>query len=264
LVGLSTLLVACVPIRAQEPKPSQPPRAATPQPKAGAEAPAEAVGRLVEHLRQHPAQRSLKANVGRLYAIDVRNGEAILIADASVRGLHAFGPPTWSHDGRRILYDAFPQGQMHSAHLKAIELAEGRPTVTDLGPGNCPSFSPDDKRIMFYLSPNALVDTKGGVCVMQADGSQRSSLGAEGRPRWSPDGHRIMIISWSAPHEVTLMDARPEKSADLQIPGQNIYAAPSWASPDIIVADIGSEGSGDAIALIDVTNPQEGKVKEVL
>lgn len=265
VIGLALLSVVCRPTPAQETRPNPPaPRAPGEQDRGGA-TPDAGAGRLVRALREHPVPRpAVDDGLGRIYAIDLQSGEVTLVADESVRGLTACGSPTWSHDGGRILFDAFPRGQSHLAHLKAIELVAGRPQVVDLGPGNCPTFSPDDKRIAFVLNPGALADARGGVWMMQADGSGRHRLGADGRPRWSPDGRRLMLIGWSTPFDVTLMDAKPERSGVLQLAGRSIYATPSWAGPGTIIAFVGSEGRGDTLALIDVEEPQGGKVKEVL
>jgi hypothetical protein len=265
VIRLVLLTVVCRTILAQEPEPNRlAPRVPGKQDSEKMTPDAE-VSRLVRALREHPVPRpAVDDGLGRIYAIDVETGEVTLIADESARGLTACGSPTWSHDGRRILFDAFPRGSMHLAHVKSIEPVAGRPQVADLGLGNCPTFSPDDKRIAFIRNPGAVTDTPGGVWMMQADGTGRHRLGADGRPRWSPDGHCLMLIGWSTPFEVTLMDAKPEKSGVLRFAGNGIYATPSWAGPGTIVAFVGAEGRGDTLALIDVGEPQRGKVKEVL
>ena len=145
-------------------------------------------------------------------------------------------------------------------HLKAIEPGEGRPSVTDLGTGNCPSFSPADDRIAFLSNADG-VET--GVWLMKADGSGRRLLGDYGRPSWSPEGRQLMIISFTHPRQVTLMDANPEKSGVLRLPDDQIHADPSWAGEGTIVAAIGAT-EGDTLALIDVSDPSRPGVKEVL
>jgi hypothetical protein len=98
---------------------------------------------------------------------------------------------------------------------------------------------------------------------MNADGSNRRLLGDYGKPMWSPDGRQLMIISFDDIRQVTLMDANPEKSGILRLPGQQIYSDPSWAGERTIVAVIGPT-EGDTVALIDVSDPSQAKVKEVL
>jgi len=192
--------------------------------------------------------------------LDLSNGEVTLIADQPDPKLTHCGSSTWSHDGRRILFDATPGTQWALTHLKAIESGEGRPRMTDLGTGNCPTFSPADDRIAFLSNADGV---ESGVWLMNADGSGRRLLGDYGRPAWSPNGRQLMIISFSNPRQVTLMDANPEKSGVLQLPDDQIYADPSWAGEDTIVAVIGPT-EGDTLALIDVSDPPRPRVKEVL
>jgi Tol biopolymer transport system component len=132
--------------------------------------------------------------------------------------------------------------------------------VTDLGAGNCPTFSRDDDRIAFLSNADGV---ESGVWLMKADGSERRLLGAYGTPKWSPAGRQLMIISFDVPRQVTLMDANPEKSGALQLPDHKIYSNPSWAGEGTIVAAIGPT-EGDTIALIDVTESPHAKVKQVL
>ena len=147
--------------------------------------------------------------------------------------------------------------------MQRVELVAGVPTVTNIGAGNCPTFSVDDKRIAFMLG-HAVEDAAPGVWLMQADGKGRRRLGDVGRPKWSPDGKQLMLIDASYPPEVTLMDVKSEKSARLELAGSRFYSTPSWAGSDTIVALIGTNGDGDRLALIDVSEPSKAKVKEVL
>jgi Tol biopolymer transport system component len=96
---------------------------------------------------------------------------------------------------------------------------------------------------------------------MHADGSERRPLGSYGRPRWSLDGHQMMITGFSLPYRVTIMDVDPEKSGRLEIPDNPILSVPSWMADRTLIAVI---GSNDTIALIDTSRPSEARVKEVL
>jgi hypothetical protein len=99
---------------------------------------------------------------------------------------------------------------------------------------------------------------------MKIDGSDRRVLGGEGQPRWSPDGHQFLIIGSTDPCSVTVIDDRPgQKSGLLQIPNLKIFSVPSWSGTGTIVAVVG-EDNADTIALVDVTDPEQAKVKEVL
>ncbi len=262
LLGLFALLAGFGTAQAQEPKTPERPKVAAPKPKDDKEPPEKAVSRLVEQLRLHPARPSTAEKRYALYLIDLATGELTLVADQPDPGLTYCGSATWSHDGRRIAFDATPWTEWSLSRLKTIEIADGRLAVSDLGFGNCPTFSPAGDRIAFLNNSN-VGGAESGVWLMQADGSQRRMLGEYGRPRWSPDSRQFMIVSFSKPCEVTLMDVRPEKSGVLRVPGQNLFPVPSWTGEGTIVTVLGPD-VGDTIALVDVTNPAEGKVKEIL
>jgi Tol biopolymer transport system component len=262
LLGLFALLAGFGRGLAQEPKTTAPPKAAAPKPNDGKETPDEAVSRLVEQLRLHPPKPTTAADRLALYMIDVEKGEASLIADQPDPGLNRCGSPEWSHDGKRIIFDAMALNQVPSTHLKVIELVDGKLAMTDLGLGNCPTFSPTDDRIAFLNNSNA-AGAGMGVWLMQADGSQRRALGDYGRPKWSPDSRQFFIVGFDLIRQVTLMDVRPEKSGPLHLAGQSIFPDPSWASNELLVAPIGT-GEPDTIALIDVSEPGQAKIRQVL
>jgi WD40-like Beta Propeller Repeat len=227
-------------------------------PKSGT--PTEAVDRLVEQLRQHPLRPDPAPGLFAIFLIDVAKGEATLIANKPGPGLNYCGSPVWSHDGRRILFDATPGTQWSLTRLKSIEWGRSRPTVTDLGSGNCPSFSPGDDRIAFLSNADG---AQTGVWMMKPDGTDRRLLGDYGIPKWSPDGRQMMIVSFGEPRQVTLMDTNPAKSGVLQLTDLQFHSIPSWADKETIVAVIGAK-EGDQVALIDVSDPQNPRVKEVL
>ncbi len=91
---------------------------------------------------------------------------------------------------------------------------------------------------------------------MRADGSDRRCLGGYGRPKWSPDGHTIMVCDFSNPCGVSLLD---ESGTLRTIEGLGAYSVPDWAGKDTIVAAVDSGGEGiaaDTIAFIDVSLPE--------
>jgi hypothetical protein len=63
---------------------------------------------------------------------------------------------------------------------------------------------------------------------------------------------------------VTLIDGRLDrKSGLLQVHDREFFSPPSWAGERIIVASTGRE-AGDAVVLIDVSDPEEATVTETL
>ena len=63
---------------------------------------------------------------------------------------------------------------------------------------------------------------------------------------------------------MTVIDDRPDrKSGFLKVPDRTFFSPPSWAGDGIVVAVTGEE-AGDAVVLIDVSNPEEATVKATL
>jgi dipeptidyl aminopeptidase/acylaminoacyl peptidase len=227
--------------------------------------PARAVAELAEVLKRHPPRRQpAEDDRLRLYMMDLVAGGTTLIADEPEPGLNCCGTPKWSHDGRRIIFDATPGTQFQVSRIKAIEVRDGVPTITDLGRGNCPTFSPDDKRIAFMLNPGAEPGAQAGVWVMQADGSERRLVGQYGAPFWSPDGREFLVNSFSTPTEAIVINLKDVRAGAVEVPGHGIFSWPSWAGPGRLVACLGTQNEGDTIALLDVRNPGEAKIIEVL
>ena len=228
-------------------------------------APSRSVARLADVLKRHqPRRGEVDGDRMQVYMLDLVAGGTTLIADESVTGLTWNGSPTWSHDGTRIVFDAGPGTDWARSHLKSIEVVEGRPKFTDLGPGNCPTLSPDDKRIAFLLNPGAQAGAEAGVWVMEADGSQRRRAGEFGAPFWSPDGRGFLINSFSDPTESTVMNLEKVTGGKVEVPGYRLFSYPSWAGPGTLVSALATRDEGDTIALLDVSNPAEAKIIEVL
>jgi TolB protein len=98
------------------------------------------------------------------------------------------GLPHWSHDGRTIAFASsksiYGEGTS-DAHVWTVGAdGSGR---KDLGPGAMPSWSRDDKQLAFLS-----YRPERGVCVMDADGSNRRCLAPQGwGPQWSPQRNEI-------------------------------------------------------------------------
>ena len=173
---LSIAAIASWPSRAQE-REAEKPSLTRP---AG---PAEAVRRLVEQLDRHPVRPKPAPLRFGLHLMDLNSGEVTLIADQPAPGLTYCGTPAWSHDGRCIVYDATPGNQWTVSRLKSIELVEGRLTVTDLGTGNCPTFSAADDRIAFLSNAEGVPN---GIWLMNADGSGADTWATTASPSGPP------------------------------------------------------------------------------
>ena len=72
-----------------------------------------------------------------------------------------------------------------------------------------------------------------------------------------------MIVNFNLPRQITMMDVDPKKNGVVHIPDKAIYPEPCWVTEGTIVAAIGSEDA-DAIALVDVRQPRQARVQQVL
>lgn len=222
-----------------------------------------AVDRMTEQIKRGPVHRTPEQDRSSLFLLDVASGEATLITDEPDRGLTYCGSPRWSADGRRILFDATPGTDWRRTRLKLIDLAGDRLKIADLGPGNCPTFSPDGERIAFLVNSGAAPDLDPGVWVMRSGGVDRKRLDTFGIPLWSPDGRQLLIVAFGNPIKMQIMDVDDWSPRPVELPGFTLHTSPRWAGPNTLVAAAETE-EGAGVALFDISNPEEGKLKEIL
>ena len=204
---------------------------------------------LASRLAKEPMIRPFGTFRFRLFLLDLDSGKASPVVDEPGQGYTYCGSPCWSSDGKRLLFDATPQTSWDLSHLFEIDLAARGP-ARDLGMGNCPSFSPDGRRIVFLSNAK---DRPRGIFVMDADGSGLTHFDSYGRPKWSPDGREVLLSGFNDPPTTSLLDPnRKGRRRPVRLPGKTIFPIPSWAEPNVIVAVTGGE-TPDTIALLDVT-----------
>ncbi len=75
----------------------------------------------------------------------------------------------------------------------AKEGEDSRPV--DLGYGCAPAWSADDKQVAFHLAQGNAAGERPGVYVMNVDGQGREWICEGLRPRWSPDGEKLLVAS---------------------------------------------------------------------
>ena len=222
------------------------------------------VQRTIKLLSKHPATPTVQQEQLSLFAIEVATGKVTLVADEPHGNLTYIGSPCWSTQGRQILFDATPGKDWLKTRLIKVDITKSSAETTDLGAGNCPVFSPDGKRIAFLLNSNAEAGAKGGIWLMDSDGSNRRRLGGFGIPKWSPDGRQLLITSFSSPGRLTLMDVETGKQKLIQLADHKIYSTPDRAGDGKTIVALTSTENGRGIALIDVSQPEQAKVKQIL
>lgn len=107
--------------------------------------------------------------------------------------------PTWSPDGRWILYNSSPNGDVEVVRPNGRKRHTIAPATTTFG-GHKPWFSPNGKRILLMCEnqgtlPDPPPDYSQDLCVMKADGSDLVNITNtpevfENWPSWGPEAKR--------------------------------------------------------------------------
>ncbi len=197
-----------------------------------------------------------------LFMIGMSNGNVTPVAREPKLGFTYCGSASWSHDGKRVLFDATPGGTWSNTHLQVIDVADGRARLTDLGLGNCPSLSPDGTRIAFLFKGG--ISSQRGIWVMRSDGSDRQPLAADyGVPRWSPDGRQLLISSFGTPCHVTLVGDDGVRQP-VRLAGYEFRSVPQWAGDGATLVATVHSAAGFDIVLVDISRPEQAQIKQVL
>ncbi len=141
-----------------------------------------------------------------------------------VPGCRSHGSPQWSHDGKRLAFDASPAGTESSKFFVVNVDGSG---LKELGQHAMPSWSPDDKQLAYqnYGTPGV----QPGTWVQNLDGGGRTWIVDGYSPRWSPDGSQIAFTDW---RNVKAIDLVNEEHRDFNDqPYNQIQVGFEW-SPD--------------------------------
>jgi RNA polymerase sigma factor (sigma-70 family) len=228
---------------------------------------AQGVSRLAEALKSHPVTpREFAPYFGQVYMMDLVEGGTTIIAAEPAEGFNSCGMAKWSHDGSRILFLASRMGDWPRGQLWAIDVRDGKPAYTELGEGNDPSFSPDNKSIAFLLHASVEAGMGGAVMMMRADGSGRHRLTESGSPFWSPFDGELLINSYTLPSKSEIFNLKTKKGRVIEVPDHQVFSWPSWVGPRTVVTALAPKetSEGDSIVLLDVSEPAQAKILEVL
>ncbi|MGD9721632.1 MAG: hypothetical protein AB7O59_05910 [Pirellulales bacterium] len=171
----------------------------------------------------------------------------------AIEGFGQFGSPRWSHDGRRLALAAAAAPASTPARVFTIG-ADGTDPA-DLGPGEFPAWSPDDKQLAFSAVAGASM--KPGTWVENSDRRGREWLADGSAPRWAPDGSRLALLK---DKQLVLYDLVAGAAQPLsEAAPANVLPGFDW-SPDgrwlALVNDIGPERQ---LWIVDVAQPAGAK-----
>lgn len=103
-------------------------------------------------------------------------------------GFAGQGSPSWSHDGKKIAFDAWKPADDEAAHAYVVN-ANGS-GLRDLGPGAMPCWSPvSDKLLLSQHLPD------WGTFSVSPDGGPRKKVVHAFGAVWSPDAGKLAVIT---------------------------------------------------------------------
>ena len=171
-------------------------------------------------------------------------------------GMISSGSPEWSRDGTMVAYDANPEIDQYLASKIFVCALTGpfKGENADLGYGNVPSWSPDDRRIAFFLNQGNASGARWGVWVMDADGSNRTWLCPGWYPRWSPDGKTICIEAITeSPNCLYLYDVESQEHRKFLGDQWAVeYSGANWSPDGKKLVFIGRHAGKEHVAVADV------------
>jgi Tol biopolymer transport system component len=174
-----------------------------------------------------------------IYVMRADGGEVRKLAQVEGCGDHS--SPRWSHDGKRVAFDA--RRLAINNRVLFIVNADGS-ELRQLSDDSRPDWSPDDKQI-------ASDQFSGGtraVFVQNLDGQGRVQVAERNGPRWSPDGGSLAVTDH---HDLFVIDVvSGEERALFDVAYPECFHGFAW-SPD-----------GRQLAV--VIRPERGKPRQLL
>ena len=152
-----------------------------------------------------------------IWVMKVDGSQAHMLAQ--VDGCNRHSSPRWSHDGKRVAFDAEP-GSDGAASVYVVN-ADGS-GLQRIGEHARPVWSPDDKQIAFETYQ---AGSSAHIIVQNLDGQGRTQFGTGRNPRWSPDGSQLAASENNNVYVTDLVSG--EVRGLLSRPAQQIYGL-SW------------------------------------
>ena len=251
---------APAPAPAPTPAPSPLP---SPSPTPSVEMPNTSVGSLAARLVRNPVIRPNGTFQFRIFLLDLATDQTTLIVDEPGQGHSYCGSACWSRDGLRIYFDATPQTHFNLSRIMAIEPGQGPPQLAHFGLGGCPNPSPDGKQLAFLSNTDG---RERGIYLRSSnpnDEAPPTRVSAYGRPRWSPDGRRILSVGFGKSSALSVIDVETREVRPVRLADRKVFTIPTWVDPTTIVAAVGADAPTQ-VALIDVADPARPAIRSIL
>jgi len=178
-------------------------------------------------------------------------------------GMISSATPEWSHDGKMVAFDASPEIDAVVEARVFVAAVDGpfKGLVLDLGYGNTPSWSPDDRQIAYMINSSNPIHARGGTWIMNAEGTKRRWISEGWYCRWSPDGKLLCCHGTLADGrsslvvvDVATQTERPLLTAE----GWHLQDYGGTWSPDgKRIVFVGSYQGNDCLATIGLNGPND-------
>jgi Tol biopolymer transport system component len=83
------------------------------------------------------------------------------------------------------------------------------------------------------------------------------------RPLWSPDGKKLLLVSFANPATLYLLDMTTIERVKVCIPDHQVFQSPSWLDEGSLVAVVGTD-KPNSVAVVDVLQPGQARIKQTL
>jgi Tol biopolymer transport system component len=178
---------------------------------------------------------------------------------AAAPGMIANADPQLARNGHTLLFGGMQVlGDATNGKMFAIEIDGPFKDLTrDLGYGNTPSWSPDEKQIAFMVNPGNPDGIQGGAWIMNSDGTHRRWLADGWFPRFSPDGKQVVCHGAGAntANDLLLVNLNETGGSTSLLAGKDwelkMYGG-NWSPDGKQIIFVGAYQGQDRVAAIDV------------
>ena len=185
----------------------------------------------------------------RTAVVNMQTGEAFSVPAPSIEQQgYATWTPSWSSDGRSVLYSSQPL-QTFDSSLKILDLQTEkittlRDSLVQIGQL---IWSPDNKQIAYFSIQSATeegVDQDSLITLVNAQGEVNSTTSFSGKdPHWSPDGTQIAYVTTGRDGgALEFYDVKQDRITTVNTDHDGRNEAPRFSPDGELLAYVSSQG----------------------